>query len=386
LAAVSDASAQEAAATPTTAPAKFDPLQSLSFDLDKRTVTVQCKVSLATGPVEFLLCRAATKEYESVLSTTAIPSSLHGLLLAMGLSPGKPARTIYPDGEKPIFLPPRGPKLTLTVRWTAAPGEVHEIPAQDLLAWRQYDGAPKNENKTPIPDHWVFVGSYLTPDGLYLADREGELISVSNFGSSTIDVPFESSSNNALLSYQANPDKVPAKGTAVELVIHVAPDAENEPHARAMVEVDRFGRFRADDKVLNEDGLIEWAATFVRAHAKAEVLLRVDERALAGDIVRAKHALKMGGIWDVNDEIIFSFSEPLPRTPEQAKDSLAVWSKRFAAGQRLIRDPVGDAETLLQTIRQHTEEAQAIQVLWTSYAKEITKGLEQYKTSTQPAK
>ena len=384
--AMSSAMAQDAAPTA----AQPDPLQGLTFDLDKRTITVQCKVTLTEGPIEFLVCRAGTKDYESVLSTTAVPSSLHGLLLAMGLTPGKPARTIYPDGEKAQFIPPRGPKLHLTVRWTDDQQNVHEMAAQEFLAWRQNDINAKADEHPPIPDHWVFVGSYVAPNGMYLADREGEMVSVSNFGSSVIDVPFESTANNTRLAYQANSAKVPAKGTAVELIIHVTPGAENEPHARALVEVDRFGRFRAEgeDQPLTEDELTAWASKFSRAHAKPEVLLRLDERALIGDIMRAQDALKMGGIWDVNQEIAATGNEPLPRTPEQAKDSLDVWAKRFTLGQRLIADPVRDGERLLQNLREQAAEAQAIQAIWDAYAKEISKGLEQYKeklSSQEPA-
>jgi biopolymer transport protein ExbD len=337
---------------------------------------VQCKVALTDGPLEFLVCRAGTKDYESVLSTAAVPSSLHGLLLAMGLAPGKPARTLYPDGDQPLVLPPRGPKLTLTVRWTDEKNVVHEMPAQELLSTRQAD--PNDKNPPQMPDHWVFVGSYVAPNGMYLADREGEMISVSNFGASVIDVPFESSDKNDRLSYRANTEKIPAKGTAVELVIQVTPGAENEPHARALVEVDRFGRFLVENKPLTEDELTAWASRFARAHTRAEVLLRLDERALVGDIMRVQDALKFGGIWDTHQEIAITGNEPLPRTAQQAKDSLAVWAQRFAAGQRLVADPVRDANRVLENLRQQSEDAQTLLEIWKTYAEEITKGVESY--------
>jgi len=387
-AAPAEPSAQQAATKPAEpAAAKPDPLQGLTFDLEKKTITVACKVAVtdANVPLEFLLCRVNSKDYESVLTTSAMPSSLHGLLLAMGLAQGKPARTVYLDGGTPYAIPPRGASLQITARWTDEQGKVHEMPVQNFLTCRT-DENDENARKVALPDHWVFVGSVVLPNGVYRADLEGEMISVANFGASVIDVPFESSDNNAMLSYKANPDKIPARGTAVDLIIQVMPGAENEPHARMLVEVDRFGRFHVEGKALTQDELTSWASAFTRAHAKAEVQLRLDERALAGDIVRAQDALKFGGIWDVNQEIICTGNEPLPRTREQAKDLLADWARRFTAGQRLVANPIRDAEELLQDIRRQTEEAQAITAIWKTYAQEIAKGLEQYKASTQPSK
>jgi len=374
---------QTATSQPASASAPADPMTDIKFDLKKKQIVISAKVALTTGPVEFLLCRTGTKDYESVLSSGAMPSSVHGLLLAMGLTPGKPARTIYPDGEQPKFLPPRGPELKITVRWKDDKGKAKEVDAGDLLAPQQ--AGPKDK-KPLMPKSWVFVGSDTLPDGQYWADKDGDIVSVANFGSSTIDVPFESSNKNEILSYKANSDTVPAKGTAVEVVIQVAPGAENEPHARIAVEVDRFGRFSVEGKTLTEEELTDWASKFSHEHSKTEVNLRLDERSLAGDITRAQDALKLGGIWDVSQQII-SRGVPLPpRSPEQAKESLEQWARRFDSTRDVLEGPIQDAQELLKAMRVQMTETDAMQAMWKEYTRQIQQGLDKYKASaTKPA-
>ncbi len=74
-------------------------------------------------------------------------------------------------------------------------------------------------------DHdWVFAGSRIvknpeTGDEFYVADRSGELACVSNFPTALLDLPIESSSDNALLGFEADEEMIPPKGTPVRVMM-----------------------------------------------------------------------------------------------------------------------------------------------------------------------
>ena len=58
-------------------------------------------------------------------------------------------------------------------------------------------------------------GLFCQYDGTFVLDREGTVVCLSNFVEAVIDVPFESTSVNTNLVYEANPDTVPPVGTRV---------------------------------------------------------------------------------------------------------------------------------------------------------------------------
>jgi hypothetical protein len=82
---------------------------------------------------------------------------------------------------------------------------------------------------------WVFAGSGFWKDPetgkeYYMAEA-GDLICVSNFTTATLDVPIESTQANEGLKFEANPDKVPALGTPVRIVL--TPKLKDEKKAEA---------------------------------------------------------------------------------------------------------------------------------------------------------
>ena len=56
----------------------------------------------------------------------------------------------------------------------------------------------------------------------YLANITGELIGVSNFVGTILDVPFESTSDNENLIFEPNTEKIPPVGTEVTLILGCA--------------------------------------------------------------------------------------------------------------------------------------------------------------------
>ena len=75
----------------------------------------------------------------------------------------------------------------------------------------------------PMSVPWVFSGGLTGKDengrSYYLADITGEIIGVSNFAGSILDVPMESSSSNDDLYYEPDTEKIPPLGTEVTLIL-----------------------------------------------------------------------------------------------------------------------------------------------------------------------
>src|SRR5688572_6131136 len=98
------------AAPPATRPAEGK-LPHLQVNRAKQQIRVECEAINADEKLEFLVCAAGTKEYESVLRSRARPSHLHFALLMLGLEPGQPVKF---NQAANAWIPPRGPALKLS--------------------------------------------------------------------------------------------------------------------------------------------------------------------------------------------------------------------------------------------------------------------------------
>jgi len=354
-------------------------LKDVRVDFTKRQVIIEAEVCLREGPLELLLCKWSTKEHESILRTRALPSHVHFALLALGLTPGKPARWLPgAEGTEGRLLPPRGAGLKISLRWTGQDGAPRSAEAGDWLK-------PVAADRVKPPSTWVFVGSDILPGNRYWADGEGDLICVANFASAVIDVPFESSDKSALLEFAANTQAIPPAGTKVEVVIDVLPGAQDAEHARVILEIDRFGQCRAAGRPIPPDRLSDWAQEYLQRHSQGQVVLRADARSLAADVERVREQLLFGGLRDVIEERLPLRGELLPRTEEQKQASLKQWAQSFADAQNLLSDPAEDAQSVLRQIRYQIHELEQMTKLWQDYAASLREMLTKYRASTQPA-
>ncbi len=349
-------------------------LKDLTIDRAKRQVVVEAAVSLRQGALEFALCTEGTKDYESLLSTKAAPSSLHAALLALGLAPGKPAHWTTPADKKPVFVPPKGAMLDVSVRWKDAEGKPHECPVTD---WMLAAGTQKKAD----PTRWVFVGSDVLDDGRYWADLEGHHISVANFASSVVDVPFESSDKAALLQFTANADAMPAKGTKVEVVFTAVQGAENDPDARISLAIDALGRITMDGAAVAVEEVPAAAKKFLARHSAAVADVRMDPRALVYDRERLQAALAEAGLGDVTFRMTAVADEILPRSPAEAARALEYWKGQFAQAKDLIVDPAEDAKATLKHIEQRRKQVESISELWADYAARLQALLKEYQAA-----
>lgn len=210
-------------ASGTNAAANFEPLVDASKTLkrldktapiwvstDRANVVLGGTICLREGLLEFFACRRGSKEHESIVALDVPPHLICAALLAIGAKQGTPAKF------EPKFVPPTGEEIEIEVRWRdGKTGEIRKVRAQEMVV-EETSGKPMS-----VP--WVFTGGVFGVDAdgkkYYLANVTGEIFGVSNFPGSVLDVPLESSSDNAQLMYAPNTPKIPPIGTDVTLIL-----------------------------------------------------------------------------------------------------------------------------------------------------------------------
>jgi hypothetical protein len=185
----------------------------LEVQRNKRRVVVEASVCLREGMLEEFLCRKYTKEHESILTADIDARDLHKALVLTGAEPGSPAQF------EPTYKPATGPHIKVSVRYEKD-GKTITVPAQDWIR--------DSVKKKAITVDWVFAGSKLVTDPLepknppiYLANN-GDIISVSNFDCSLLDIAIRSTDKNANLAYEAFTDRIPPLQTKVQVILEPA--------------------------------------------------------------------------------------------------------------------------------------------------------------------
>ncbi|MFO0937455.1 MAG: YdjY domain-containing protein [Gemmataceae bacterium] len=164
------------------------------------------EVCLSKGPLEVFCTKRGTKEHESILRINFDAKYLHAGLLAIGAKPGKPVQWVDPKTEKPDYKPASGEFIDVSVNYTLK-GKSFNHPAQEWILDSKTSKVMKHE--------WVFAGSrfYKNPerpaDPDYYMANNGEVISISNFADSMLDLPVEVTSSNDDLFFQCNDKKIP---------------------------------------------------------------------------------------------------------------------------------------------------------------------------------
>jgi len=346
-------------------------------NLAKRQVAFDAEVCLREGVLEFMIVEWKTKTHESLLHTQAKSSHVHAGLLMLGLTQGKPARWAGQELGA-MFLPPAGAGVSMEFQWTGSDGKVHSMPAGKWLA------GPEGQ-QIEAPDRWIFVGSDILPDGRYWAEVDGEMVSLTNFASAVLDVPFRSSSANAERGFYAAVNEIPPVGTKVRVVLTPLPGAERVPDARATVEIDRFGNRRVEGKIKTVDQLERWASQYILAHDRGMVVVRAHGLACVWDIAATQSVLRLGGVREFNVQRVRPGRQLLPRSRDQAAGELSKWKQKFRDYRDLLEDPgVGAGRTLAQ-IERELADIEARRELLKDYAGQLKKALAKYQATTQPA-
>jgi hypothetical protein len=349
----------------------------VTVDRKAGTIRFPAKTVRTEYELEFLVCKAGTKEYESILSTQAGPRQIHAGLLMLGLTPGKPAQRIGTE-----YLPPRGAGLSIELTWKDKAGKAHTANPADWLKMRNVE---TDKEEKPDPQRWIFLGSEVLPSGRYWAEVDGGIIAVANLPSAVIDVPF--TSPQALDARYFEPDRkaIPPLGTEVEVTLRPEKGAQKAPHARVLCEIDRFGRVRIDGRPipLLKNALRDWALKYTSEHAKGMVVIRSAGRAMSALSPLVQTELKIGGVFEFEHQTAPLTGPLLPRTLEQIQHLMDDWEKRFSDPENELTDPGQDAKATLAEIRRRQAELQAQKDLLDQYARQLNKSYEAFQQEQQ---
>jgi hypothetical protein len=202
-------------------------------DAIKRRVVMDMEVVLNRGYLEHLLSRSeAGKDHESILSTPFDAEQLKLALVAIGLTPGKPATFVKEvNGERFYdFKPATGDRVKIYLQYEQPDGKIVSVPAQHWIVSAK-DGKELNAD-------WVFAGSYRgksqTFEGEeyeYFGANDGRVVCTTNYGTALLDLPFESHDadpqGNAL-GFMAHSAVIAPRGTKVRVLFEPALDGKEK--------------------------------------------------------------------------------------------------------------------------------------------------------------
>ena len=174
-----------------------------------KQVAVDGEVSLTKGYLEMFACILGTKEHESVVALHSKAFVIHTALLAIGAEPGTPANW------RPKYEPAKGPVIKVEVEWYDEKNKLKRTKGQQWVR--------DLKTKKAVDQDWVFAGSLFYVDSetqkRYYRAEGGEIICVSNFPVSMMDLPIESSQANDDLAFEAFTENIPRRRTPVRMYL-----------------------------------------------------------------------------------------------------------------------------------------------------------------------
>ncbi|MGL6094377.1 MAG: YdjY domain-containing protein [Fimbriiglobus sp.] len=184
-----------------------------------RRILVASEVCLREGQLEVFLCRKNTKEHEAVVRTEVDARFIHAALVAAGAKPGKPVQYVNPDTGDADYKPATGAKIKVSVHYRRG-GQLHTHAAQEWIK--------SLATKKPMAHEWVFAGSRFVKhpdrpdDPDYYCANNGEVIGISNFPDSMLDLPVEVSRDNDGLAFEAMTEQIPPLRSKVWVILEPA--------------------------------------------------------------------------------------------------------------------------------------------------------------------
>ncbi len=174
------------------------------FNTNKKEVTIPGEINIATDDtiIEFFACGTLGKSHESILILDVEPIYLFITLGLLDLVPGRNLTVIGDPHE------PKGSPLQIFVEWDNG-NDVISIPARELV-WNTFTGKPMQKT------HWVFTGGRLINDQL-TSQQYHNIIAVYRDPDSLINNPLPGGTDDR--TYRVNTDKIPPKGTKVNVII-----------------------------------------------------------------------------------------------------------------------------------------------------------------------
>ncbi len=216
--------------------ASADPFPGITVDVKNHQVSMDAKVCLRRGFLEYLVCKKQTFEHESIFSTTVKGSHLHAALLLIGSEPS----AFVGEEWSVLIKEKKATCLALSVEYEVAGAPVRKRISEMLVHRERKDGI--------VPDHWMFTGSTFYQDegkALYVADSSGAVVGLSpiswpvvQFGD-TLGVPYQGENQGT----EARWDAIPETGTTVRIVFSLLGDET----ASALPEVNAVPAVKIDE-------------------------------------------------------------------------------------------------------------------------------------------
>ena len=183
-------------------------------------VGLVAEVCLREGPLELFLCKKGTKEHESIVRVDADAQFIHAALELAGAKPGTTTQFVDENGN-PKWKAATGSRIKVLVHYTMG-GKTFTHPAQEWI--RDREKSKKDKRDVIIPYGWVFAGSKELVDPCdskrkFYAANSGDVISISNFPYSMLEIPADISKDDAFLTYEALTEKIPPQFSKVWIVL-----------------------------------------------------------------------------------------------------------------------------------------------------------------------
>lgn len=189
--------------------------RDLWFDREGGRLILLARVVLREGALEHLLCKRNSKEHEAILATAAAPKMIQAGLLLTGAEIGHTVR--FRDDK---IEPPAGTAVAIDLEWNEG-GTIQRASAREWIV---------DLKGRTLTNDWVFAGSntHTDPDTgkTYFGADDGDLVTVVNFPSSLLDLPIESSADDASRNFQARTAVIPPLGTPV--IVRLTPRLDKD--------------------------------------------------------------------------------------------------------------------------------------------------------------
>jgi len=221
-------------------------LPGIKIQIKERYIDVDSVVCLNEGMLELIACAKDTKEHEAIIAVNAKASHIHAALLLLGARAGNPAmRKLIEDddeeGGRWVHFAPSGSNVDVSLVVNDEEGKPVERPMSDFLM-RSNDrfgvDPVEDEEKERLPTStFLFAGSHVFQgeEGppKYLADVDGNVISLSTFGDELLCLPGVYSQGNEGLVWEVDSTHLPKIGTKVILrlrpqISDAAPDENKD--------------------------------------------------------------------------------------------------------------------------------------------------------------
>jgi hypothetical protein len=188
-------------------------------DKKTRRLLLATEVCLRDGALEIFMCKKGTKEHEAIVRMDIDALEIHEALILAGATPGKPTQFVNPKTEQAEYKAATGTKINVSVHYTKE-GKTFTHPAQEWI----WDA----KKKAIMPHGWVFAGSFVVVDPCngrkFYGANSGDVISISNFPYSMLEVPVEVSKDDANLVYEARTERIPPLRSKVWVILEPVPE------------------------------------------------------------------------------------------------------------------------------------------------------------------